>query len=153
VSVRGRLVTFPTTAALHAIGRLASARPSGVRAQELIEDLWPDTEPKRATHRLDVVLNQIRSAMRPALRLTRSGTLIHLHVDADECDFLQAMDRSTTLLERGSSADPAALAEVHEVLRRPFLGGSYEDWVQDVEARIDHRLLELSSPRGLATAG
>jgi hypothetical protein len=48
VAVDGRRVQFPTTAALYAVARLAIAHPSGVQAEVLIEDLWPDSPAERA---------------------------------------------------------------------------------------------------------
>jgi hypothetical protein len=82
-------------------------------------------------------VSQVRAAIRPALRLARSGSILYLHLDPDECDYLTAVRDANRVLRDDAPLDRTVFARLDDLLGRPLLAGGYADWIADAQAHVD----------------
>src|SRR3954447_8473822 len=144
------------------LGRLALAAGRPVRAERLIEDLWPGTTGIRP-NTLQAKVSQLRHALGESAALTGGPEGYTLAVHPDRVDALHALrlaDEGVALLAAGNAATAAATCREGlglfgaEVL--PAAGGA--DWVLPHRVRLEEahlRLLEdeLAARLALGAAG
>ncbi len=112
-----------------------------VPADRLIEELWGEDSPERATAALRVNVSRLRKALPPDVLATRSPGYV-LRVAPDELDlhrFERLVDEGRSLLARGLAADAAErLRDALSLWRGPALADvAYESFAQAAIARLE----------------
>ncbi len=128
------------------------SRPGTIVANdELIEVLWPDADPQRATHRLHVTV----SALRGALAASRCGANLISAEDSysvlsealvTDCDlFEQKYQRGRSAASRGEHDKAStALGQALQIYRGDYLADSpFADWAHWRRAHFIERRLTI----------
>ncbi len=112
-----------------------------VPTDRLIDELWGEDSPERATAALRVNVSRLRKALPRNVLTTRSpGYLIEVKTDQlDLHRFERLVDEGRTLLARGLAADASErLRDAMSLWRGPPLADfAYEDFAQAAIARLD----------------
>ncbi len=123
----------------------------GAARDELLEALWPDTDPKRSRQRLWQSVSEARRLLGPALdrereryRLDRSRVTIDL-------------DRFEALMAEAERAPPAArrtlLEQAFALVRGGVLAGADYPWAEGETRRLHARLVQLAERVGRERLG
>ncbi len=163
VRVRGREVAMQTWKSRQArtlVKLLAAHRGRPVSRQRVCEELWPDDDPAKTSHRLSVLLTTVRGVLDAEktwpsdhyLGSDNRGVWLDLRrvgIDADE--LIRQAEHGAELLAEGRDDEASAALRVVDGLCRgdAFEDDLYEDWA--ISLRDEVRGAWLRSLRHLAT--
>lgn len=170
----GALAEMPRAVAIHALGvsrvtrngvtvprtawqsrkardllKFLVARGRPVPRDQLIEMLWPDTDPSRSGNRLSVLLSTVRDVLQPVAAapqpLATDGTTVWLDPTLVSIDVEQFRKAATRALDASRSGHPDAADRLAAAARR-YTGDLFEDdpyaeWAQPAveELRASHQ--------------
>ena len=163
VRVRGRQVAMQTWKSRQArtlVKLLAAHRGRPLSRQRVCEDLWPDDDPAKTSHRLSVLLATVRVVLDPEkawpsdhyLGSDNRGVWLDLRrvgVDADE--LIRAAEHGADLLAQGREEEAGMALRVVDGLccGDAFEDDLYEDWASTMRDEV--RAASVRSLRHLAT--
>lgn len=121
--------------------------PNATR-QQLYDDLWPDSELRKAQNYLRVCLNHLKSLLErhsdgfEFLRIDREHITINGTI---KCDLLVLMnDLDEAMEEPDEVAKEARIHSIFGKLPRHILSGYIDDWILGLREKIEGQLAELA---------
>ena len=141
---RGVLADVPPGRPARAV-RAVAAAGGRMRAEELIEILWPDTDPERGRNRLRNLLSRLRTAVGDVLARDQETIVVSPDVESDAALF--ETQARAAIAARSAGEVSRALGLARSAVGR--YGGDllpddrYEEWADAPRQRLRHLYLEL----------
>jgi ATP/maltotriose-dependent transcriptional regulator MalT/DNA-binding SARP family transcriptional activator len=141
---RGVLADIPPGRPARAV-RAVAAAGGRMRAEELIEILWPDTDPERGRNRLRNLLSRLRLAVGDVLARDQETIVVSADVESDAALF--ETQARAAIAARSAGEVSRALGLARSAVGR--YGGDllpddrYEEWADGPRQRLRHLYLEL----------
>jgi DNA-binding SARP family transcriptional activator len=134
--------------------KLLVCREGGVAVRDvLVEELWPDEDPRKTRNRLSVALNVVRGVLDPDgehppdwyVAGDRDGLRLDLeHVDVDVLTFLDRARRAFAAVRSGDPEAPALLEAAEQAHGGAFLEEDvHAEWASGLRERVRSAYADL----------
>ena len=150
IVVSGREISTGLRAKARELLALLVLRPAGLRAEAVIDWLWPDADPKRGMQGFKTALSNLRKTLRDALGdsgtevVERVGDRYTLVSSAFDCD-LWGFKAALAEARDASSPDArtASLKRAAAAYRGDLVDGSYYEWAEPAREDLRRRVLDV----------